>query len=69
MQQKLFDRAGPNGNVELLWDHVVDEVLGDEQGVTGVRVRGTKNPDETTDLVVTGLFVAIVAAGQSASPS
>ncbi len=59
MQKKLFDKTGPEGNVELLWDHVVDEVLGDEQGVTGVRVRSTKNTDETTDLVVTGLFVAI----------
>jgi thioredoxin reductase (NADPH) len=59
MQKKLFDKAGPGGNVRLLWDHVVDEVLGDEQGVNGVRVRSTKNPDETTDLAVTGLFVAI----------
>ena len=59
MQKKLFDKAGQDGNVELLWDHVVDEVLGDEQGVTGVRVRSTKNSDETTDLDVTGLFVAI----------
>jgi len=59
MQKKLFGKAGPEGNVRLLWDHTVDEVLGDEQGVTGVRVRSTKDPGETTDLEVTGLFVAI----------
>jgi thioredoxin reductase (NADPH) len=59
MQKKLFDKSRPDGNVTLMWDHVVDEVLGDEQGVTGVRVRSTKDPQATTDLVVTGLFVAI----------
>jgi thioredoxin reductase (NADPH) len=59
MQQKLFEKAGPGGNVTLLWDHVVDEVLGDDSGVTGVRVRNTKNPQLTQDLDVTGMFVAI----------
>jgi thioredoxin reductase (NADPH) len=59
MQQKLFEKAGPGGNVTLLWDHVVDEVLGDDSGVTGVRVRNTTNPQLTQDLDVTGMFVAI----------
>ena len=59
MQQKLFDKAGPGGNVTLVWDHVVDEVLGDDSGVTGVRVRSTKAPDATADIPVMGLFVAI----------
>ena len=59
MQQKLFEKAGPDGNVTLLWDHVVDEVLGDDSGVTGVRVRNTKNPQLAQDLDVTGMFVAI----------
>ena len=59
MQQKLFEKAGPGGNVTLLWDHVVDEVLGDDSGVTGVRVRNTTNPQLAQDLAVTGMFVAI----------
>jgi len=59
MQQKLFAKAGEGGNVTLLWDHVVDEVLGDDSGVTGVRVRSTSTPLETQDLAVTGMFVAI----------
>ncbi|HRP35378.1 MAG TPA: FAD-dependent oxidoreductase, partial [Gammaproteobacteria bacterium] len=59
MQQKLFAKAGPGGNVTLLWDHVVDEVLGDDSGLTGVRVRSTKNRATTRDLEVTGMFVAI----------
>jgi thioredoxin reductase (NADPH) len=59
MQHKLFEKAGPGGNVTLLWDHTVDEVLGDETGLTGVRVRSTKAPGKTRDLDVTGMFVAI----------
>lgn len=59
MQQKLFEKAGPGGKVTLLWNHTVDEVLGDETGLTGVRVRSTTAPDKTRDLDVTGMFVAI----------
>ncbi len=57
MQDKLFDRA-ENGNVTLLWDHVVDEVLGDEQGVTGLSVKHVKTGD-LTSLDVHGVFIAI----------
>ena len=46
------------GKVSFLWDHAVDQVLGSEQGVTGVRVRSTRDRS-TRDLAVTGLFVAI----------
>jgi len=59
MQQKLFEKAGPGGNVTLLWDHVVDEALGDDSGLTGVRVRSAKDPAKTKDLAVNGMFVAI----------
>jgi thioredoxin reductase (NADPH) len=59
MQQKLFEKAGPGGNVTLLWNHVVDEALGDDSGLTGVRVRSTLDPKQTTDLDVSGMFVAI----------
>jgi thioredoxin reductase (NADPH) len=57
MQDKLFDRA-ENGNVTLLWDHVVDEVLGDEQGVTGLSVKNVKTEALST-LDVHGVFIAI----------
>jgi thioredoxin reductase (NADPH) len=59
LQQKLFDKAGPGGNVTLLWNHVVDEVLGDDNGVTGVRVRNALAAEQARDLEVTGMFVAI----------
>ena len=49
---------GTQGKVSLVWDHEVGEVLGNAQGVTGVRLRSTKD-QSSRDLDVTGLFVAI----------
>lgn len=46
------------GNVEIEWNHVLEEVLGDEQGVTGTRIRNVKT-DATKDLKVNGTFIAI----------
>jgi len=59
MQDKLFARSAPGGNVRLLWNHAVDEVMGDGKGVTGIRVRGTREAGETQDVPVTGVFIAI----------
>jgi thioredoxin reductase (NADPH) len=47
------------GNVEILWDHQLDEVIGDESGVTGIRVRSTKDPLKTQDVSSKGVFIAI----------
>ncbi|HZW60428.1 MAG TPA: thioredoxin-disulfide reductase [Woeseiaceae bacterium] len=58
LQDKLFQRAR-DGKVELEWNHVVDEVLGDESGVTGLRVRSTADAAVTRDLPVSGVFIAI----------
>jgi thioredoxin reductase (NADPH) len=57
LQDRLKGLAD-KGKVSLLWNHEVEEVLGNDQGVTGVRVRSTGG-DATQDLAVTGLFVAI----------
>jgi len=54
MQQKLFDKP----NVKVHWDHELDEVLGDDKGVTGVRIKHSKN-GAPQNLKVHGLFVAI----------
>jgi thioredoxin reductase (NADPH) len=59
LQKRLFEKAGPEGNVEILWNHVLDEVLGDDQGVTGMRVRSTVDPGETSDRDLQGVFIAI----------
>src|SRR5690606_35683162 len=49
LQDKLFEKA-KNGNVTLHWNHVLDEVLGDDSGVTGIRIRSTADMDKTEDL-------------------
>ncbi|NIP19441.1 MAG: thioredoxin-disulfide reductase [Xanthomonadales bacterium] len=56
MQDRLFDRER-NGNVRIMWDHVVDEILGDD-GVTGLRVRNVKD-GSLSDLELSGVFMAI----------
>jgi thioredoxin reductase (NADPH) len=57
LQDKLFAKAQA-GKIELIWDHSVDEILGDETGVTGMRIRSV-NSDATREIAVQGFFVAI----------
>lgn len=57
MQDKLFAKAEA-GKIELIWNHTVDEVLGDDSGVTGVRVRSVDG-DTTREIEAMGFFVAI----------
>ncbi|WP_330925369.1 thioredoxin-disulfide reductase [Candidatus Sororendozoicomonas aggregata] len=57
LQDKLMEKV-KNGNISLVLDSEVDEVLGDELGVTGLRIKN-KNTQEKTDLDVTGVFIAI----------
>ncbi|MDE1942207.1 MAG: thioredoxin-disulfide reductase [Betaproteobacteria bacterium] len=47
-----------SGNVRMMWNHTLDEVLGDASGVTGVRIRGTQD-ERTQDLALKGVFIAI----------
>ena len=57
LQDKLFAKAAA-GKIELIWNHAVDEVLGDDSGVTGMRIRGLED-DKTREIAVQGFFVAI----------
>lgn len=57
LQQKLFDKA-EKGNVDILWNHQLTEVLGDEQGVTGLKLQSTQDASEQ-QLDVMGVFIAI----------
>ena len=57
LQDRLFARA-KEGKVKILWDHQLDEVLGDASGVTGMKVKSVKD-GTTTDLVLAGVFIAI----------
>jgi thioredoxin reductase (NADPH) len=58
LQDRLFEKV-EEGKVEIQWDNVVDEVLGDDTGVTGLRIRSTKDESQTTDIDLAGIFIAI----------
>lgn len=57
LQDKLFERE-KNGNVTIAWNHNLDEVLGDDSGVTGMRIKSTED-GSTQDIDLKGVFIAI----------
>jgi thioredoxin reductase (NADPH) len=57
LSNRLAEKA-KTGNVEILWDHTLDEVLGDDQGVTGARLAHTKS-DASQQIEAQGIFIAI----------
>ncbi len=57
LQDRLFAKE-KEGKVTILWNHALDEVLGDNTGVTGVRLKSTVD-GATRDLKLTGCFIAI----------
>ena len=57
LQDRLF-REVSAGRMSVIWNHAVEDVLGNEQGVTGVRLRARDGTD-ARELAVTGVFVAI----------
>jgi len=57
LQDQLFEKEKA-GKVTILWEHVLDEVLGDKTGVTGMRVKSTRD-NATRDIALTGIFIAI----------
>jgi thioredoxin reductase (NADPH) len=57
LQDKLFAKAA-NGNIKIIWNHQLDEVLGGDSGVTGLRLKSTQD-DSTQEIDVAGVFIAI----------
>ncbi|TXK96031.1 thioredoxin-disulfide reductase, partial [Methylococcaceae bacterium CS5] len=57
LSEKLIEKAA-NGNVEIEWNHTLEEVLGDDMGVTGMRIKSTLD-NSTKDVDVHGVFIAI----------
>jgi thioredoxin reductase (NADPH) len=57
LQDQLFEKE-KNGNVKIEWFSVFDEALGDDSGVTGLRIRNVHD-DSTRELDLTGIFIAI----------
>ncbi|MGZ8095042.1 MAG: thioredoxin-disulfide reductase, partial [Methylosarcina sp.] len=57
LSNKLLEKS-KTGNVSIEWHHTLDEVLGDEMGVTGIRIKNTLD-GSTKELDVHGVFIAI----------
>ena len=57
LQDRLFEKE-KNGNVTIRWDHNLDEVLGDDSGVTGMRIKAVDG-GATEDIELMGVFIAI----------
>jgi len=57
LADQLIEKS-KTGNVTIEWDHELDEVLGDDSGVTGMRIRNAKD-DSTKDISLMGVFIAI----------
>lgn len=57
LQDKLFMKE-KQGKITIIWDSVLEEVLGDEQGVTGMQIKNVKT-EETTQHDLHGVFIAI----------
>lgn len=59
LQDKLFEKTADDGNIKILWNHVLDEVIGDESGVNGIIASDVNEPSDKTNLNVQGVFIAI----------
>jgi thioredoxin reductase (NADPH) len=57
LQDRLF-RKEQEGVMTIAWDSVLDEILGDDSGVTGIRIKNVKD-NSTRDIDVMGVFIAI----------
>ena len=58
LSERLIGKTAGDGNVSIEWDHVLDEVLGDDNGVTGVRIKHARDASPK-EIAVHGTFIAI----------
>ena len=54
----LMEKSKSKGNIDFAWNSVIDEILGDATGVTGVRIKDVNN-EKKREIPVTGVFIAI----------
>ena len=57
LADQIIEKA-KTGNIDIKWNHTLDEVLGDDMGVTGMRIKSTDD-DSTQDINLDGVFIAI----------
>ncbi|MGH8225257.1 MAG: thioredoxin-disulfide reductase [Gammaproteobacteria bacterium] len=58
LQQRLFERER-EGRIGIVWNHTLEEVLGDDNTVTGARLKSTSGDDAEQDVPSSGVFIAI----------
>ncbi len=58
LQDRLFQKE-KEGKVSFKWNHELDEVLGDDSGVTGMRIKSREDAGKTEDIELQGVFIAI----------
>ena len=65
LEHKLVEKT-KTGNVEIIWNHTLEEVLGDKSGVTGMRITDLSGSGQSRDVAVQGIFIAIGHAPNTA---
>jgi thioredoxin reductase (NADPH) len=58
LQDQLFQKES-EGKIEIKWDYIVEEIIGNDRGVTGIRIQNTKDKKKKTEIDLSGVFIAI----------
>jgi len=59
LQKRLFEKSTQDGNISIIWNHTLKEVIGDDNGVTRILLEDVNQSKETKIIDVSGLFIAI----------
>jgi len=59
LQKRLFEKSTEGGNISIIWNHTLKEVIGDDNGVTKILLEDANQSKETKLIDVSGLFIAI----------
>ena len=59
LQKRLFEKSTEGGNISIIWNHTLKEVIGDDNGVTQILLEDIDQSKETKPIDVSGLFIAI----------
>lgn len=58
LQDQIFKKES-EGRIEIKWDYIVEEIIGNDTGVTGIRIQNTIDKKKTTEIDLSGVFIAI----------
>jgi thioredoxin reductase (NADPH) len=58
LQDQIFKKES-EGRIEIKWDYIVEEIIGNDMGVTGIRIQNTIEKKKKTEIDLSGVFIAI----------